>query len=93
MKNRIDRLNGRRTDPDVSTAKLHNEFYTGLEESESVRYVVGSMQPIDPDYTANTYAEGDRVKSQLHNNLDESCVFRYQGSVTNEHAYKGPKRH
>lgn len=84
MVNRLEKLSNRRLDPEVSSAKLLNEVYRHIEQSESVKYVVGAMQPIDPDYTANTYAEGDRVRDQLDNNLDESCDFHYQGSVTND---------
>ncbi|HBE67054.1 MAG TPA: hypothetical protein DDW52_02795 [Planctomycetaceae bacterium] len=64
-----------------------NEVYERMQESSSaIKYAVGAMQPIDPNYTANTYGEGDRVKNQLDKNLKPAgivCDFEYQGSVTN----------
>jgi hypothetical protein len=42
------------------------------------------MQPIDPDYTANTFAQGDRVKNQLEKALNPACEYEYQGSTTND---------
>jgi len=84
MATRLDRLTARRTDPYVTNAKLLNEAYRSLLQSESVRYVVGAMQPIDPEYTKNTYAQGDRVCNQLRNRLSTKCEYEYQGSVTND---------
>jgi hypothetical protein len=68
----------------VTEAKMLNEVYRTLGQSDSVRYVIGSMQPIDPEYTKNTYAQGDRVKNQLEKRLDDKCDYEYQGSVTND---------
>ena len=82
--NRLDRLSARRTDPVITSAKLLNEAYRSIGQSDSVRYVIGSMQPIDPEYTKNTYVEGDRVCNQLQNRLPDSCDYEYQGSVTND---------
>lgn len=84
MVSRLDQLGARRIDPNVTTAKLVNEAYRDLAQSESVRYVIGAMQPIDAEYTKNTFAEGERVFNQLDSKLDESCSHRYQGSVTND---------
>ena len=84
MATRLDRLASRRTDQFVTEAKLLNEAYRNIEQSDSVRYVIGSMQPIDPEYTKNTFAQGDRVKNQLENRLDDKCEYEYQGSVTND---------
>ena len=42
------------------------------------------MQPIDPDYTKNTFAQGDRVKNQFQSRLSLNCEYRYQGSTTND---------
>lgn len=81
---RLDRLYGRRIDPDVTTAKQLNEVYKRLTQSDSVKYVLGAMQPIDPEYTKATYSEGERVWNQLDNALNINCVLRYQGSVTND---------
>lgn len=81
---RLDKLNLRRTDDGVAEAKLFNEAYRNISQSESVKYVVGSMQPIDPEYTKNTYKQAERVRSQLENRLTDSCEYKYQGSVTND---------
>jgi len=81
---RLDKLNRRRTDDSVAEAKLFNEAYRNISQSESVKYVVGSMQPIDPEYTKNTYKQAERVRSQLENRLTDSCEYKYQGSVTND---------
>ena len=84
MATRLDRLASRRTDHRVTEAKLLNEAYRHIAQSDSVRYVIGSMQPIDPDYTRNTYAQGDRIRNQLETRLSEKCEYEYQGSVTND---------
>lgn len=81
---RLDSLNSRRTDPNIVEAKLLNEVYKSINQSDSVRYVIGAMQPIDPEYTKNTYQQGERVQSQLENRLSEKCEYKYQGSVTND---------
>lgn len=81
---RLDRLNSRRTDSDVVQAKHLNEAYRNIAQSDSVKYVIGAMQPIDPEYTKNTYLQGERVRNQLENRLSEKCEFKYQGSVTND---------
>jgi hypothetical protein len=82
--NRLERLSARRTDPTITSAKLLNEAYRSISQSDSVRYVIGAMQPIDPEYTKNTYAEGERVCNQLQKRLSEKCDYEYQGSVTND---------
>lgn len=82
--NRLDRLSARRIDSNITTAKLLNEVYGRINQSESVKYVVGAMQPIDPEYTKNTYDQGERVCNQLKNKLSGNCEYKYQGSVTND---------
>lgn len=84
MASRLEKLSARRTDPYITQAKLLNEVYRKLTQSESVRYVVGAMQPIDPEYTKNTYAQGERVCNQLKNRLATACEYEYQGSTTND---------
>ncbi len=84
---RLKKLEARRTDPRVTAARGLNEVYKRLAEDSAVKYAVGAMQPIDPEYTANTIAEGERVRAQLADGLLAESVaveFRYQGSVTNE---------
>jgi hypothetical protein len=84
MATRLERLGSRRIDPNIKSAKLLNESWRSIAQSESVRYVVGAMQPIDPEYTKNTYAQGERVKNQLQQRLAQACDYEYQGSTTND---------
>lgn len=83
MSNRLTRLQTRRVDETITNAKQLNEVYHRIEGSNSVKYALGAMQPIDPEYTVATYAEGDRVKNQLEKMLSIGCDYEYQGSVTN----------
>ncbi len=39
------------------------------------------MQQVDPKYTKNTIAEGERVKNQILSKLDTTVEFEFQGSV------------
>lgn len=84
MATRLDRLAARRVDPTVTNARLLNEVYKQVDQSDSVRYVVGAMQPIDSAYTENTFAQAERVCNQLGNRLAIECESEYQGSVTND---------
>lgn len=84
MRQRLEKLQARRTDSQITTASMLNEVYKRISESESVRYVIGAMQPIDPEYTKNTYQQGDRVCNQLKTRLSSTCEYKYQGSVTND---------
>lgn len=81
---RLEKLRQRRIDPNVTTAKLLQEVYASIGQSEAVKYVIGAMQPIDPEYTKNTYSEGERICNQLKSRLSNVCDFAYQGSVTND---------
>ncbi|WP_431689432.1 hypothetical protein [Hahella sp. NBU794] len=81
---RLEKLNARRTDDSITEAKLINEVYRRIAQSDSVKYVIGAMQPIDPEYTNNTYKQAERVRGQLESRLTDSCEFKYQGSVTND---------
>ncbi len=84
MANRLEKLIARRTDPQNLNISQINEIYKKITQSDAVKYVIGCMQSIDPDYTSNTFAEAERVKNQLINKLTEKCSFEYQGSVTND---------
>ncbi len=83
MPTRLEKLSARRIDASITTARLLNEAWRTIHESESVRYVIGAMQPIDPEYTSNTFAQGERVKNQLKERLSTTCDYEYQGSTTN----------
>lgn len=83
--NRLDRLRARRVEAYEKRASL-NEVYDSdklRSEGTTVKYALGAMQPIDADYTQNTYREGDRVKNQLEK-AGLACEFKYQGSVTSD---------
>jgi len=80
---RLERLEQRRYDAAVK-ASLLGEVYKQMRQSESVRYTVGAMQPIDPEYTKNTFAQGERVRSQLQQRLQITADYEYQGSVTTD---------
>lgn len=84
MATRLEKLSSRRIDPNVTTAKLLNEAWRSISQSDSVKYVIGAMQSIDPEYTKNTFGQGDRVKNQLAERLSNSCDYQYQGSTTND---------
>lgn len=84
---RVDRLRARRTDPQMHLAKAVNEVYERLEEDDAVRYAIGAMQPIDPEYTRNTFVESDRVQNQLsagYDAISRKVEYEHQGSVTSE---------
>jgi len=84
MSGRLNRLYDRRIDPIVTNAKGLNEVYNRITQSDSVKYVLGAMQPIDPEYTKVTFGEGDRVWNQLAKALSMGCEMRFQGSTTND---------
>lgn len=90
---RLERLENRRNDPQFlyksfsadSASAILNEAYKTIPFPESVRYTVGAMQEVGKTYTANTVAEGERIKNQLESlkNDGYSFSFRFQGSTTN----------
>lgn len=87
MATRLDKLRARRIEEPIvfdAAARLPNEVYTRIAQTDSVKYVVGAMQPIDPRYTKNTYAAAERVWNQLDSHLTIGCDREYQGSVTND---------
>lgn len=84
---RLDRLRSRRIDPMVKTAKLMNEAYSRIRDDDAVRYAIGAMQPIDPEYTAVSLSESERVQAHITPAVNAGGVrvaYRYQGSVTND---------
>jgi hypothetical protein len=83
--NRLQKLEGRRIDAlDLVKVGQLNEVYRRIIGSEAVKYTIGSMQPIDPQYTAQTKAQGERVRSQLAQCLSAPHEFEYQGSVVTD---------
>lgn len=59
------------------------ESYERRSSNKATRYALGSMQAVNADYTANSVAEGDRVRGQLRrgHEADIPVAFEYQGSV------------
>jgi hypothetical protein len=87
---RLDKLKTRRQESELTKSQfgeyeLIKEAYEKLEESSTIKYVLGAMEPVDLKYTHNTIAEGERVKNQLSKLKDKgyNVEFKYQGSVTN----------
>lgn len=54
------------------------ERYNALLEQDDVKYLLGSMEPMDDSYTRTTLAEAERV----HKYLESFSDIRLQGSVT-----------
>lgn len=89
---RLEKLKSRRLGP-LELQKGRFDTYGAfvpLEESYQKRgtkiastYALGAMQEVDPDYTAKSYEEGERVRNQLEKALSGEIPveFDYQGSV------------
>ncbi|HET6432890.1 hypothetical protein [Dyella sp.] len=88
MSSRLERLQVRRVDPSIKgktwDQAVAMEAFARVADDDAIKYAIGAMQPIDPDYTKNCFVEGDRVKNQLDKGLSTSAEFAYQGSVTND---------
>ena len=88
---RLQKLNSRRQGP-PEVQKLRKtmdgfapelEAYQKRGTKTASTYALGAMQQVDPDYTARSFEEGDRVKNQLDRGLSGviPASFEYQGSV------------
>ncbi len=64
----------------ANTRSLAEKFET-RSTGQWAKYALGVMQEVDPSYTANSVAEGDRVKEQIKNRVATDVNFEYQGSV------------
>src|SRR5436189_200621 len=82
---RFERQRSRRIPSEKVAARLEALSAAAVAGRE-FSYLVDSMQPIDEEFTNNTFAEADRVKDQLASNLGSrySAEFDYQGSVTSD---------
>jgi hypothetical protein len=89
---RLQRLKSRRQGPQGVMKSEHSmdgrtdpleESYQKRSTKTATTYTLGAMQEVDPAYTTNSFAEGDRVKNQLEKALDGiiPVEFDYQGSV------------
>lgn len=77
----LRRLRQRRNPEDL----LIKEAYAHVEEDEPIRYIIGAMAEIDPNYTNKTYSEAERVQNQITSGMERnslSAEFEYQGSIT-----------
>jgi hypothetical protein len=68
---------------------LKEEKFTKIAFPDAVKFAIGSMQPVDAEYTKRSYEEGDRVANQLKNNITIPVKFDYQGSVPLDVHIKG----
>ena len=86
-KSRLEKLRNRRIDPLIKVSESREVYRRLTDEDSAVQYVVGAMQPIDPDYTSRTLEERKRVEEQLdkgYKGVNLAVDFEYQGSVTND---------
>ncbi|MCF0052064.1 hypothetical protein LXM25_18495 [Dyadobacter sp. LJ53] len=80
---KLQNLQARRYDISTGKYSLKESFKRGLY-GESTTYALEAMEPIEEEYTRNTFRASERVKAQLENGLREYGIeasFRYQGSV------------
>jgi hypothetical protein len=86
---RFDRLRDRRY-PMEKLAEAKRQFSLIASAEQDFDYLMESMQPIDAQFTENTFKEGIRVRDQLANNLPSKYrqEFDFQGSVTNDTHFK-----
>lgn len=84
IKNKLEKLRNRRTDDLITLQKSITENLQNFYQTDAIKYIIGTMQKVEHEYTLNTFKEGDRVKNQLATNLTQSCTYEYQGSVTND---------
>lgn len=85
---RLEKLKKRRLDEQLQKAVL-TESFSDIRISESVKYALESMSPIDSSYTNNTYVASENIRNNLTSGLNNKGLtveYRHQGSVeTNTH--------
>ncbi|WP_262384143.1 hypothetical protein [Pseudomonas fragi] len=64
----------------ANSRSLSEKFET-RSNGQWAKYTLGIMQEVDPTYTRNSVAEGERVKNQISNRITTDVKFEYQGSV------------
>jgi hypothetical protein len=80
---RLDKLKERRID-DLLQKAILSESFSDISISESVKYALESMSPIDSSYTENTYLASENIRNNLTkglNNKGLTIEYRHQGSV------------
>ncbi|WP_246882212.1 hypothetical protein [Pseudomonas chlororaphis] len=84
---RLSDLKSRRRGNPFMMDSITANSRTGFEKFETrssgqwAKYALGIMQEVDPEYTKNSVAEGERVKNQILNRVATAVQFDYQGSV------------
>lgn len=75
----------------MQTRVPKEEAYQRRAAGCATKYALGTMQAVDPEYTQNSYDEGDRVQRQLRDALEGQIgvELRYQGSVPLDIHIKG----
>lgn len=85
---KLEKLKSRRQDLLTKSFSL-NESFSRSNYNENTLYALEVMEPIDKNYTENTYKQVERVKNQLKPALKAYGIdvdFEFQGSVpTNTH--------
>ena len=82
---RFDRLRNRRY-PMEKLAEAKLQSFSTPRSEQDFSYLVDAMQPIDAQFTENTFREGIRIRDQLSKNLPTKYLpeFDFQGSVTSD---------
>ena len=62
--NRFERLRNRRIPLEKTAARMES-FAAANAAGKDLSYLIDAMQPIDEEFTKNTFAEADRVIEQL----------------------------
>lgn len=75
-------------DESVLLEKSFSAELRGLYNKKVLVYIKRAMQGVEPVYTSNTFAAGDKVKAQLKNAYPK-LDYRYQGSVPSNTHIRG----
>jgi hypothetical protein len=84
---RFERIKNRRIPFDkIAAANTKMESFSASSSRREFSYLVDAMSPIDAEFTANTFSEGERVLNQLEKNFSPKfeAEFEFQGSVTSD---------
>ncbi|KPC27616.1 Uncharacterized protein ABJ99_0112 [Pseudomonas syringae pv. cilantro] len=65
----------------TANSRSISEKFETRSSGQWAKYALGIMQEVDPTYTQNSVAEGERVKNQITTRISTEVKFEYQGSV------------
>ncbi|WP_122223805.1 hypothetical protein [Pseudomonas syringae group genomosp. 3] len=68
-------------DSETASSKSISEKPESRSSGQWVRYALGVMREVNPNYTKNFMSEGERVKKQITHRISTDVQFEYQGSV------------